>query len=200
MAKRTVKKKTKKKTKVAKPVVKKAVVKKAVKKTTKKGAKKKVSPKAPASKILADVEHLMQMMAANDVTEIDIDDSGRKISLKRGIFVPPSQGSPVAAFVPANSGGVVSAESSLEEDAPPDDLIDITSPMVGTFYTAPDPDTDPFTALGDTINANTVVCIVEAMKVMNEIKAECAGTIVELCVKNAEPVEFGQVMFRVKPA
>jgi len=140
-------------------------------------------------------------MAANDVTEIDIDAAGRKISLKRGAFIPPSQGSPVAAFVPASPAGSIPAVSPVEEDedTPADDLIDIVSPMVGTFYTAPGPDSDAFAALGDTINPESVVCIVEAMKVMNEIKAECAGTIAEMCVKNSEPVEFGQIMFRVKP-
>ena len=193
MAKKTVKKKA------AKKIVKKAA-KKVVKKTkkVKKPAVSKKAPlKAPVSGILADVEHLMQMMAANDVTEIDIDDAGRKISLKRGTFIPPQHGSPVAAFTPASSP----AASPVEEDEKiPDDLIDIVSPMVGTFYTAPSPDSDAFAALGDTINPETVVCIIEAMKVMNEIKAECAGTIAEICVKNAEPVEFGQVMFRVKPA
>jgi acetyl-CoA carboxylase biotin carboxyl carrier protein len=71
--------------------------------------------------------------------------------------------------------------------------------MVGTFYAAPSPDSDPFAEVGMKVNGETVVCIVEAMKVMNEIKAEVSGTIAEICVKNAEPVEYGQVMFRVKP-
>jgi acetyl-CoA carboxylase biotin carboxyl carrier protein len=196
MAKRTIK--NKKKKKIVKPTVKKTVkkaTKKVAPKKTKKPAPKKIAPKG----ILADVEHLMQMMAENDVTEIDIDAAGRKISLKRGMFVPPSNGSPVAAFTPASPAAHAEA-SPVEEDTPPDNLIDIVSPMVGTFYTAPSPDSDAFATPGDTINPNTVVCIIEAMKVMNEIKAECAGTIAEICVKNAEPVEFGQVMFRVKPA
>ncbi len=71
--------------------------------------------------------------------------------------------------------------------------------MVGTFYAAPSPDSDPYVATGTKVGQETVVCIVEAMKVMNEIKAECSGTIAEICVKNAEPVEFGQVLFRVRP-
>ena len=194
MAKQTVKNKKKKKAV-------KQVVKKAAKKTIKKPAvSKKASTRPPASEILADVEHLMQMMAANDVTEIDIDDAGRKISLKRGVFVPPSQGSHFTAFSPANSKSPIPAAQSVEEDTPADNLIDITSPMVGTFYNAPSPDSDPFTALGEAINPQTVVCIVEAMKVMNEIKADCTGTVAEICIKNAQPVEFGQVLFRVKPA
>ena len=193
MAKRMVKNKKKKKAV-------KQTVKKAAKKTTKKLAvSKKVPSKASATGILADVEHLMQMMAANDVTEIDIDDAGRKISLKRGMFVPPPQGSPVGAFTPFGPVGEVPPPEGAEEDTPADNLIEITSPMVGTFYIASSPDSDSYTAPGETVNPQTVVCIVEAMKVMNEIKADCAGTIVEICVKNAQPVEFGQVMFRVKP-
>ncbi|MCK5114676.1 MAG: acetyl-CoA carboxylase biotin carboxyl carrier protein [Phycisphaerae bacterium] len=198
MAKKTVKKKA------AKKAVAKKTTKKVVKKTTKNkkakksAAVKKVTPKTPAG-ILADVEHLMQMMAVNDVTEIDIDDAGRKISLKRGSFVPVAQGAPVAAFTPVASAAPAAAAAVEEADAPDDDLIDITSPMVGTFYSAPSPDSDAFASVGDKVNTETVVSIVEAMKVMNEIKAECSGTIAEVCVKNAEPVEFGQVMFRVKP-
>ena len=75
----------------------------------------------------------------------------------------------------------------------------VEAPMVGTYYSAPSPDSDLFTTVGATINAESVVCIVEAMKVMNEIKAECSGTITEICVQNAEPVESGQVLFKVKP-
>jgi acetyl-CoA carboxylase biotin carboxyl carrier protein len=71
--------------------------------------------------------------------------------------------------------------------------------MVGTFYNADSPDAEPFVSVGSSVGDDTVVCIVEAMKVMNEIKAECAGQITEICVKNAQPVEYGQVLFRVRP-
>ena len=72
--------------------------------------------------------------------------------------------------------------------------------MVGTFYAAPGPDSDPFAKVGAGVSDDTTVCIVEAMKVMNEIKAECVGTIAEVCARNAQPVEYGQVLFRVKPS
>jgi len=78
--------------------------------------------------------------------------------------------------------------------------IEIVSPMVGTFYASPSPDGEPFISQGARVTDDTVVCIVEAMKVMNEIKSECSGTIAEVCVKNAQPVEYGQVLFRVIPA
>ncbi|MGB0333137.1 MAG: acetyl-CoA carboxylase biotin carboxyl carrier protein, partial [Planctomycetota bacterium] len=75
---------------------------------------------------------------------------------------------------------------------------EITSPMIGTFYASPSPDADPFTAVGDRVGDESVVCIIEAMKVMNEIKAECSGEIVEILVENGEPVEYGQPLFLVK--
>ncbi|MCY2928947.1 MAG: acetyl-CoA carboxylase biotin carboxyl carrier protein, partial [Planctomycetota bacterium] len=80
-----------------------------------------------------------------------------------------------------------------------DDLLEVTSPMVGTFYSSPSPDSDAFVKIGARIAQDTVVCIVEAMKVMNEIKAECSGVVTESCVENAQPVEYGQVLFRVRP-
>jgi acetyl-CoA carboxylase biotin carboxyl carrier protein len=79
-------------------------------------------------------------------------------------------------------------------------FIEIKSPMVGTFYAAPSPDSEPFAKIGAAVVEDTTVCIVEAMKVMNEIKAECSGVIAEVCVKNAQPVEYGQVLFKVRPA
>jgi len=80
-----------------------------------------------------------------------------------------------------------------------DRLVEITSPMVGTFYTAPSPEADPYVSLNEKISAGQVVCIVEAMKLMNEIESDVAGRIVEICVENAQPVEFGQVLFRIDP-
>lgn len=82
--------------------------------------------------------------------------------------------------------------------APASDLREILSPMVGTFYASPSPEADAFVSVGSTVSADSVVCIVEAMKVMNEIKAEIAGTVVEVCAENGKPVQFGQVLFRVK--
>jgi acetyl-CoA carboxylase biotin carboxyl carrier protein len=78
-------------------------------------------------------------------------------------------------------------------------FVEIKSPMVGTFYAAPSPDSDPYVSAGTRITADTVVCIIEAMKVMNEIKAECSGTLVEVVVENGRPVEYGQVLFKVRP-
>jgi acetyl-CoA carboxylase biotin carboxyl carrier protein len=204
MAKKPTKKAAKKSSAGRKKTAKTAVKKAAGKTVKKSKAAKKTAPKPttkPSSALLCDVEHLMQIMVANDVTECDVEDGSRKINLKRGAFVAPVAASPVAAFQPvATPAAGAAAEAPAEAPAPKENLIEITSPMVGTFYAAPSPDSDPYVRVGESINDNTVVCIVEAMKVMNEIKAECSGTIREVCVKNAEPVEFGQVMFRVSPS
>jgi acetyl-CoA carboxylase biotin carboxyl carrier protein len=152
--------------------------------------------KKPPSGLLADVQNLIDLMVANDVSEADIQDGQRKIALKRGpVLAMPAPATPFVAAHPA-----AAPEAPPPEAKPAEDLVEITSPMVGTFYAAPSPDSEPYVEAGARINGNTVVCIVEAMKVMNEIKAECSGTIEEVCVQNASPVEFGQVLFRVKPA
>ncbi|HNX26448.1 MAG TPA: acetyl-CoA carboxylase biotin carboxyl carrier protein [Phycisphaerae bacterium] len=167
--------------------------------------RKNVVSGKPASPLLCDVEHLMHIMAANDVTEIDIVDGSRKISLKRGTcaaaqaVAAPAATIAAAAAAPAivpAAGKAATSAAGTDED---ENLQKITSPMVGTFYSSPSPDSESFAKVGDAVNDDTVVCIIEAMKVMNEIKAEIKGTIVEVCVKNAQPVEFGQVLFKVKP-
>ena len=91
------------------------------------------------------------------------------------------------------------AETGVENEPAKTDLIEIVSPIVGTFYRAPAPDTEPYVKVGDHIQKDQVVCIVEAMKLMNEIQSEISGTIAEILVENAQPVEFGQVLFLIKP-
>ena len=129
-------------------------------------------------------------MVDNDLSELNISDGERTIALKRGGAAPVIVAAPSTPAAPAAAGAV----------GPVETLVEIKSPMVGTFYAAPSPDSDPYVSVGATVAEDTVVCIVEAMKVMNEIKAECTGTIVEVCVKNAQPVEYGQVLFRVRPS
>lgn len=213
------KKKTKKKavkkvvTKATKKAVKKTA-KKAAKKTVKKTAGKKkaiakkvsaVKPKVakviPHSAIVSDVEYLMGLMDANGIAEVNIEDGKRKISVKKHGGVVAAAPMPAALpMLPASTSPAAPvAAAPVDVEVKADNLLEITSPIVGTFYSAPSPESDAFVKDGDRINGETVVCIVEAMKVMNEIKAECKGTIVEICIENAEPVEFGQVMFRVKP-
>ena len=114
--------------------------------------------------------------------------------------VSKSSMAPTVAAAPA-AGGVGTAATAGEPAAPPastSDLYEITSPMVGTFYRSPGPDESPFVDAGDRIKPGQTVCIIEAMKLMNELEAEVSGEIVEILVQNAEPVEFGQPLMRVK--
>ncbi len=153
---------------------------------------------------IRDVKKLVELMVENDLNELDISDSESRILLRRGqggapvVTTMPAAGAPAApaAQAPAETPPQAQEQPPAEEQ---EELIEVKSPMVGTFYTAPSPDSDPYVSNGSHINDDTVVCIIEAMKVMNEIKAECTGTVSEICVKNAQPVEFGQVLFRVKP-
>ena len=107
---------------------------------------------------------------------------------------------PVAPAEPAPSEASPAAPPTPAAAAPATGLTDITSPMVGTFYRAPSPEADPYVEAGGTVAAGDVLCVIEAMKLMNELECEVAGRIVEICVENAEPVDFGQVLFRVDPA
>ena len=152
-----------------------------------------------------EIKQLVQLMVDNELSELDITDGDKQITLKRASSGPviatvpaaaaPSLAAPHPAAVPA-----APASAPAEAAPPAEKPLEIRSPMVGTFYASSSPDSDAYVRSGSSISDDSVVCIVEAMKVMNEIKAECAGTVAEVCVKNAQPVEFGQVLFRVKPA
>jgi len=156
---------------------------------------------------IKEIRRLVKLMIDNDLTEMNITDGEQKVSLKRGpgdhgrvIVDPaviPAVAQPVGIAPAAVNGAVDSGDGDADE--PASGLINITSPMVGTFYSASSPDSDDFASVGRRVDDTAVVCIIEAMKVMNEIKAECSGTIAEICVRNAQPVEFGQVLFRVTP-
>ena len=148
------------------------------------------------------VRELIELMQENDLVEIEVVSGDNKIHLKRpGAVAPaaampamPMHAMPAPAAAPA---GAVSAGAPAAADA--GNLIEVKTPIVGTFYAAPSPDSGPYVKTGDRVDSETVVCIVEAMKVMNEIKAETTGTIVEVCVKDGESVEYGQVLFKVRP-
>lgn len=164
---------------------------------------KSEDPQAGKLVEIKDIRRLVKLMADNDLTELDIKSGDTKIHLRRGgqeVHMVPAAPAPAAPTpTPTPPPPAASQEGKAETPQPAENLIEVKSPMVGTFYSAPSPDSDPFVTTGARVGEDTVVCIVEAMKVMNEIKAECSGTIAEICVKNAQPVEFGQVLFRVKP-
>ena len=187
---------------MAKKRVKKAAKKKVAKKPAPKAAKKaaKKSAQAPASGLIGEIRQLLDLMTTNDLSEVHVENGDKRIVLRRG-----PGGEPIVAASSLTPRASAGAEAPASLDGPPpadhpDAFLEIPSPMVGTFYASASPDSEPYITQGAHIADDTVICIVEAMKVMNEIKAECSGTVVEVCVKNAQPVEYGQVLFKVQPA
>jgi acetyl-CoA carboxylase biotin carboxyl carrier protein len=153
---------------------------------------------------LKELKEMVELMNENGLSELEVDRDGMKIKLKKALdnsltAQPVSYALPAVPVVPR----VTSAKDSLVPLANVVDnkanYLEIKSPMVGTFYRAASPEAATFIEIGQTVEVDQVVCIVEAMKLMNEIKSEVCGKIVEICVDNAEPVEFGQVLFRVAP-
>ncbi len=154
------------------------------------------------------VESLIRMLDESSLDNLEIRRGGTRIRLSKS-----AGGNAVASVAPANSAAPDAAPAAatapppeLEPAAPspPEstsaNLVEITSPMVGTFYRAPSPEAAPYVEVGSTVAAGDVLCVIEAMKLMNELECETSGRIVEICVDNAEPVDFGQVLFRVDPA
>jgi acetyl-CoA carboxylase biotin carboxyl carrier protein len=151
------------------------------------------------------LEQITRLMKENDLNTVDVRDGDKRVILKRGAVVAPNASSgfaPIPHVYPAPTStsspapGAASGAGS-EESA---NLLPIKSPMVGTFYSAPSPDAKPFVTAGSQVDEDTDVCIIEAMKVFNNIKAECRGTVTKILVNSGETVEFGQVLFLVKPA
>ncbi len=155
------------------------------------------------------LKELVRLMVENDLSELDLHDQQETVTIKRGsnetpvIVSPPVAAAPVVDAPPpapvasAEAASPPASEAKADSDA---GLIPIVSPMVGTFYAAANPDSPPFVSVGDAVSADTVVCLVEAMKVFNEIKAETSGTVERVLVNNGDAVEFGQTLFLIKPA
>ena len=150
---------------------------------------------------------LIKLMADNGLNELELEEEGKRIHLRRGdershSVVVPQLAAPSS---PSFSLGAQSAPQAPAASAPaakagalPPGVKEIKSPMVGTFYRSASPDAPPFTDVGDKVNEESVLCIIEAMKVMNEIKAETRGIIAEILAENGKPVQFGQPLFRLK--
>src|SRR5215471_6233744 len=140
-------------------------------------------------------------MKKNSVTEFELEKQDFKIRLKRGIngvaAIPGSgEDTPVLNYVqPAVAIQAPTITSAQAPAAPPNAELEIKSPMIGTFYRAPSPEAAAYVEVGSEVNPETIVCIIEAMKVMNEIKAEAKGTVTQILVENSKPVEFGQPLF-----
>lgn len=146
-------------------------------------------------------------MRKNDLSVFKMESEGFKITLKKGndfqpvIHAPhPAHAvAPIAAPAPAPAAPAAAPAPGTPPPAASGNLKDIASPMVGTFYGSPSPEAQPFVKVGQDVDEHTVVCIIEAMKVMNEIKADARGTIAEIVAENGKPVQFGQALFRIHP-
>lgn len=156
---------------------------------------------------LKDIKAIIDLMRKNSISEFELEKEGFKIRLKRGPNgtlptateeAPALPGVTVAPPVAHPPVGVVAAAPPAPAGMPPE--AEIRSPMIGTFYRAPSPDAAPYVEVGTPVEPDTVVCIIEAMKVMNEIKAEARGVITQVLVENGKPVEFGQPLFKIRPA
>jgi len=153
------------------------------------------------------LKELVRLMVTNDLTELDLRDSEEQVLVRRGnpnqqpqVMVQPAQYASAPAAPPAAAPASAPAAPAKAESADTEGLHKIASPMVGTFYLSPNPDSPAFVKVGDNVSAESTVCIIEAMKIFNEIKAEVSGTIEKVLVKNAEAVEFGQPLFLVRPS
>jgi len=150
-------------------------------------------------KDLKEIKAIIDLMQKHDLSVFEIEKEGFRIKLEKGPAAQPIATAPPATGEPPKA---VSAAAETKPAAPKAiesvPLKEIVSPMVGTFYRSASPDGQPFVDVGKTVAEDTVVCIIEAMKVMNEIKAETGGIIAEVVAENGKPVQFGQVLFRVR--
>lgn len=150
---------------------------------------------------IKDIKAILDLMRKYSLSEFELEKEDVKLRIKKGpnggsAAVPVYDDAPAVAYAPAVVPGVA---VSLPP-APVSNEVEIKSPMIGTFYRAPSPESGPYVEVGTEVNPDTVVCIIEAMKVMNEIKAEAKGVITQVMVENAKPVEFGQALFKIRPA
>lgn len=155
------------------------------------------------------IKKLVKIIDSCDINEIEIDEEGTKIRVVKNKpqndappqiiqYAPPAQMMPMAS--PAAAPAQPKAEEKAAEKAPQkENLIEVRSPIVGTFYRSPSPNADPYVQVGHSVGVGTVLCIIEAMKLMNEIESEVSGKVAKIMVENAQPVEYNQVLFLIEP-
>jgi acetyl-CoA carboxylase biotin carboxyl carrier protein len=156
---------------------------------------------------LDQLRELIAILNQTDISELTLESGDLRLSIRKNETKPVALASNPVVATPQPSLATVEASNSAPsvslppplDTSPAKNLIDITSPMVGTFYTAPAPDEPPFVEVGDRVSKGQTVCIIEAMKLMNEIDAESSGRVVEILVDNAQPIEYGQILMRIEP-
>ncbi len=155
---------------------------------------------------LKDIKAIIDLMKKNSITEFELERQDSKIKLKRGsngggATIQSDDSIPAMPVLMQSAVGAPAPVGAVPVPPPvATGEVDIKSPMIGTFYRSPSPEAGSYVEVGAEVNPDTVVCIIEAMKVMNEIKAEAKGVITQVLVENAKPVEFGQPLFKIRPA
>jgi len=166
---------------------------------------------------IKELKEILQILEESEIAEFELEEAGRRLHIRKASAPVPVAAPAVVASVapaihpavaPVPSGAAASepagpgpdAAAPAKEKESEEGLTIVKSPIVGTFYRAPDPNSPPFVNVGDHVKVGQVLCIVEAMKLMNEIEADAAGKIAEILAENGQPVEFGQPLFRIEPA
>lgn len=184
-------------------------------KVNQKPSKPKAKKSSSGGFSTAEIGQLLSLLSENNVSEFELERGSDKIFVRRGpdsetsvqtavspayapvaVQSPPQVAPAVAAPAPAESAAPAEVVSSA---AAPDTSEEISSPMVGTFYSRPSPDADPYVSVGDTVKKGDKLCIIEAMKIMNEIEAEKSGKIVSICLEDGQMAEFGEALFKIEP-
>ncbi len=159
------------------------------------------------------VKNLLELISESDVNEVSIEEGNFKIKVKKQPDVINKEGGGTPMYMPApgvemqmpqqptaQPAPAQQSEPAEKQEAAPSNTHTVKSPIVGTFYEAPSPDSDPYVKVGDTVSKGDTLCIVEAMKIMNEIEAEVSGKVVKILVDNGQPVEYDQPLFEIEPA
>ena len=162
---------------------------------------------------LAELKEILRLLHEKDIAEFELEEEGMKLRIRKAAPLataagsasgtPPAGGGPAAVPAPTPTGApaqVAAAAGTGELAAEGGDLVTVKSPIVGTFYRAPAPNAPPFVDTGDRVKVGQVLCIVEAMKLMNEIESEMAGEVVKIHVENGQPVQYGEVLFTLRPS
>jgi len=145
---------------------------------------------------LSDLKEILRILEEQDITEFELEQDGVKLRVcRKSAHAPASAGAPAAAPAPLATAAAEAPAADVEADGTV-----VRSPIVGTFYRSPDPNSPPFVSVGDRVKVGQVLCIIEAMKLMNEIEAEFAGEVVKIHVENGQPVQYGDALFTVRPA
>ncbi|HTL47028.1 MAG TPA: acetyl-CoA carboxylase biotin carboxyl carrier protein [Verrucomicrobiae bacterium] len=152
---------------------------------------------------IKEIKEILGLMREHDLCEIELEKEGMKLKLRKNIagqiVMERPMAMPQGGFAPRHEGGAAQVHDVPSAEVPMGGTL-VRSPMVGTFYSAPAPDQPPYASVGQTIKEGDVLCIVEAMKLMNEIKSDVSGVIEEILVDNGDPIEFDQPLFRIKKA